>query len=137
MTKIEKAFFDTNVFIYALDRDMDVAKTVLEEAILSDSAVTSSITIMEYCSGIYKKAGDAGVKVFQNFIKDNYIYVCPIDNSKAVTAAKLKSINSSLKSMDAIQLAAAIEEGCEFFYTNDKRLQKVEGVDLEIKLLGL
>ncbi|MBO4235216.1 MAG: PIN domain-containing protein [Firmicutes bacterium] len=136
MIKIEKTFFDTNIFIYALDKDMDAAKSILEEAILSDSAVTSAITVMEYCTGIYGKAGDIGVKSFQNFIKDNYIHVCHIDSAKAVTAAKIRAGNSALKSFDALQIAVAIESGCEAFYTNDKRLKKVKGIDLEIRVLG-
>lgn len=135
MIKIEKAFFDTNIFIYAIDKDIDAAQSILEEAILSDSAITSAITVMEYCAGIYGKSGEAGVKVFQNFIKENYVYVCHIDSAKAVTAAKIRSRNSSLKALDALQIASAIEEGCEVFYTNDKRLRKVQGVDLEIRVL--
>lgn len=45
-------------------------------------------------------------------------------------------MNTSLKSFDAIQLAAALEEGCDAFYTNDKRLKNVQGVDLEIRTLN-
>ena len=136
MTKIERAFFDTNIFIYALDRDMDEAKAILEEAILSDSAVTSAITVMEYCVGIYEKLGDRGIKTFQSFLKDNYVHVCHIDSAKAITAAKIRNLNMSLKSFDALQLAAALEEGCDVFYTNDKRLKKVQGVDLEIRTMS-
>ena len=134
MINTEKAFFDTNIFIYALERDMEEAKHALEEAILSDSAVTSTITIMEYSAGIYKKTGDEGIAVFQNFIRDNYIYVCSIDSATAITAAKLKVQNPFLKSADALQLASALEEGCNVFYTNDKRLKKIEGVKLEIRM---
>ena len=136
MTKTEKAFFDTNIFIYALDRDMDEAKAVLEEAILSDSAVTSVITVMEYCAGIYGKLGDRGVKTFRGFLNDNYVHVCHIDSAKAITAARIRCMNTSLKSFDALQLAAALEEGCDVFYTNDKRLKKVQGVDLEIRTMS-
>ena len=136
MTKTEKIFFDTNIFIYALDRDMDDAKSVLEEAILSDSAVTSVITVMEYCTGIYGKLGDKGIKMFQGFLKDNYVHVCHIDPAKAITAAKIRNLNMSLKSFDALQIAAAIEEGCDVFYTNDKRLKNVKGVDFEIRTMG-
>ena len=136
MTKTEKIFFDTNIFIYALDRDMDDAKAVLEEAILSDSAVTSVITVMEYCTGIYGELGDKGIKMFQGFLKDNYVHVCHIDSAKAITAVRIKALNRSLKSFDALQIAAAIEEGCDVFYTNDKRLKNVQGVDLEIRTLN-
>lgn len=136
MIKTKKAFFDTNIFIYALDRDMDEAKSILEEAILCDGAVTSAITVMEYCAGIYSKLGDKGVKTFQGFLKDNYVQVCHIDSAKAITASRIRSLNRSLKSFDAFQLAAAIEEGCDVFYTNDKRLKNVQGVDLEIRTIN-
>lgn len=56
-----------------------------------------------------------------------------VPSFKAITAARIRCMNTSLKSFDALQIAAAIEEGCDVFYTNDKLLRKVQGVDLEIR----
>ena len=135
MNRIEKCFFDTNVFIYALDMGMDEAQRVLEEAIMSDSAVTSAITIMEYCTGIYRKATEKEVKAFRNFIEENYIHVSSADKETALLAAKLRGDNTSLKLLDALQLATAVKEGCEVFYTNDKRLRNLQGINLEIRAI--
>ena len=133
---MERWFIDTNVFIYALDRGMEAAICVLEEAVAADAAITSPITIMEYCSGGDNLNVEAVALLFKEFISDNYIRVYPVSSETGYIAAKLRNDNSSLKAMDAMQLACAIENECTVFYTNDKRLKNIKIENLKIKDLS-
>lgn len=129
----KKAFFDTNLFIYALDSGIEDARIAMEEHIASDSICTSVITLMEFGAGAHRKAGEIGLLAFQDFLKQNYIKVYPITPEVAVEAAILRSSNKSLKSLDALQLATAADSHCSIFYTNDKKLQKIKIPDLEVR----
>ena len=133
---MERWFIDTNVFIYALDQGMENAVHILDNAVATDAAITSPITIMEYCSGGENNDVETISVLFKEFINDNYIRVYPISSETGYIAAKLRDSNPSLKAMDAIQLACAIENECSIFYTNDIRLKKIKIDNLEIKDLG-
>ena len=51
-----------------------------------------------------------------------------IDLSVSDAAARLRAKYPSLKSIDALQLAAAIKGQCEVFMTNDRRLKQVSEI---------
>ena len=132
---IDKVFFDTAIFIYALEAGLEEAQDILENAIASDSAVTSTITLMEYSTGAFRRNDKDSLKRFQRFLEDNYIAVTEISRKIALRAGELRGEHSSLKSMDALQLACAIENKCDVFYSNDNRLKRINLPEIEIRTL--
>ena len=132
---IDNVFFDTAIFIYALEAGLKEAQDILENAIASDSAVTSTITLMEYSTGAFRRNDKDSLKRFQRFLEDNYIAVTEISRKIALRAGELRGEHSSLKSMDALQLACAIENKCDVFYTNDIRLKRINLPEIEIRTL--
>ena len=132
---IDKVFFDTAIFIYALEAGLEEAQDILENAIASDSAVTSTITLMEYSAGAFRRNDKDSLKRFQRFLEDNYIAVTEISRKIALRAGELRGEHSSLKSMDALQLACAIENKCDVFYSNDNRLKRINLPEIEIRTL--
>ena len=132
----DKVFFDTAIFIYALEAGLKEAQDILENAIASDSAVTSTITLMEYSTGAFRRNDKDSLKRFQRFLEDNYIAVTEISRKIALRAGELRGEHSSLKSMDALQLACAIENKCDVFYTNDIRLKRINLPEIEVRTLS-
>ena len=131
----EKIFFDTNVFIDSIDRDEPVPSSLLENAVAENCAATSTVTVMEYCTGIFNEKNPASRTYFVNFLEENCVRVYPIDVDTAVFAAKLRGAHPSLRSMDALQLASAAVHHCSAFYTNDRRLAGVDVPGVDIRLV--
>ena len=54
----------------------------------------------------------------------------------AKKSAELRAKYKDIKLADALQLAAAIEYGCDAFFTNDKQLKQVSEINV-VYLAGL
>jgi predicted nucleic acid-binding protein len=50
----------------------------------------------------------------------------------AVTSYQLRAKYPALKTLDSLQLAAAIESGCDHFFTNDYGLKRVKEINIII-----
>ena len=59
------------------------------------------------------------------FLTDADIFIVPLTKEIANFAAQLRAKYFGLKSMDALQLASAIQNKCDIFLTNDKQLKQV------------
>ena len=129
----DRAAFDTAVVIYALDNDDLVSQKYLEDAVASCSAVFSTITILEYCTGLYRKGEGESVPAFMDFISGNYIYIQNIDQETAVLASEFRGQYPSLKAMDALQIASALKADCNILYTADRQLCKLTIAGLDIR----
>ena len=124
-----KIFVDTAPFIYFLEKSplyFLQVRDFLYSGYKSNSIFyTSVISIMEFSVLPLRKGRDFLIENFQKFVTDTGFLISPVDHDVAVKAAQLRSRYSFLRSMDAIQLAAAINWGCDIFFTNDIQLQKV------------
>lgn len=83
---------------------------------------------MEFSVLPLREGRDFLIENFQKFVTDTGFLISPVDDDVAVKAAQLRSRYSFLRSMDAVQLAAAINWGCDIFFTNDIQLQKVKEI---------
>lgn len=131
----KRVFIDSAPLIYFLDEDEKYGKLV--EKIIDDALkngrdiVISPITAMEYLVVPYRENRYDRIMAFYDFINEAEIEICNIDIETAEKSAQIRSEYRSFKNLDAIQLACAIENGCDTFLTNDKQLLQFKEIDIE------
>ena len=89
---------------------------------------TSTVTVEEFLVFPYRNNDYSAVESFWTFINEGNIDILQIDNAVAVEAAKIRAEYQHFKTMDALQLAAAICGGCDLFLTNDKQLKQFDKI---------
>jgi predicted nucleic acid-binding protein len=60
----------------------------------------------------------------------NNFYLLDISSEIAITAGELRGRYPFLKSMDALQIAAAMEKNVDVFLTNDLKLKQVNNINV-------
>ena len=132
MNVYKRIFLDTSPLIYFLDENSmfkpNMDKIFYEILNQGSTLITSTITVEEFLVYPYRKEDFTAIQGFHNFIKDKKISVLKIDVNIAVEAAKIRAEYRHFKSMDALQLAAAICSGCDLFLTNDKQLKQFDKI---------
>lgn len=128
MIEFERIFVDTAPFIYFLEKNptyyekpKNFFRQCYEKGI---EIVTSAITVEEYAVFPYRNQKIELIDLFHEFVKDMEIDVVSIDQEIAEKAAKIRAKYKDFKSMDALQIASAIQTGCDVFLTNDKQLRQ-------------
>lgn len=123
-------FVDTNVLIYAYsDTELEKKKKVLS-LLTTESIAISTQVVNEFIWVMNRKFNvDFGsLKFIINNLFDLY-KVCIINQSAVLKAIDLsKRLNFSY--WDSLMLAAALELGCNIFYTED--LQDGQNIDNQI-----
>ena len=125
---MNKSFFDTSIFIYALENDSEIARDLFQQAITVGAVGTSTITLMEYATGCFKHDRLDILNNFQRFLNALMVEVVPVNDVIALKAAEIRSNYSSFKQMDALQIATAVVSGANVFYTNDKQLLQFQEI---------
>ena len=125
---MNKSFFDTSIFIYALENDSEIARDLFQQAITVGAVGTSTITLMEYATGCFKHDRLDILNNFQRFLNALMVEVVPVNDVIAFKAAEIQSNYSSFKQMDALQIATAVVSGANVFYTNDKQLLQFQEI---------
>ncbi len=137
MTEYKRAFCDTAIFIYYLEKNesfFENAKNIFADSLRKEvEIVTSTITYEEYCVLPYRVGDKIRITNFNRFINILKIKIFDISIDIANMAAVVRAKYPSIKSMDALQIATAIVSECDVFYTNDKQLLQVE--ELEVVVL--
>ena len=122
-------FVDTMPFIYLIEEHPVYVETVETFFIgaLRDKnyrLMTSMITLAEVLVQPYQTGNDALVVEYEGIICDSdELRIAPIDRVTAQKAARLRA-DYSLKMADALQLAASLVNGADYFLTNDKGIVK-------------
>ena len=119
---MKRSFFDTSIFIYALESASIPARNLFQHALTEGVVGTSTITLMEYATGCFKHNRLDVLNNFQRFLKALKCEVVPVNDVIAFKAAEIRSQYEAFKQMDALQLATAVVSGANVFYTNDKQL---------------
>lgn len=135
---VSRLFLDTAPVIYLVERNpyfFDLAEAIFaridNNALM---AVTSAITLAE-CLIVPFRIGSTQLQQdFADLIVsgDNTIFLS-IDQQIASRAAELRA-RYNLSLTDALQIAAALEAGCQAFLTNDNSLRRV--TELSILVLN-
>ena len=128
---MKKSFFDTSIFIYALENNSVAARNLFQQALTDGTVGTSTITIMEYATGCLKHGKIERLNNFRYFLKALMFEVVPVDDTVAIKAAEIRANYQFFKAMDALQLATAFVSGADVFYTNDKQLLQYKEIAVE------
>ena len=128
----EKLFLDTAPLIYYLDVDERYAWKVKDSLSLAldnkKEISTSVITATEYLTHPYRDENLGKVAAFFAFIAASQINIISIDVAIAERAAQIRAEYPCFKTMDSLQLAAALLNDCDAFLTNDKQLCQFTGL---------
>ena len=128
-------FLDANIVIYALESHATwglLAKTRLATAqAAGDSFMVSDLVRME-CLVLPLRLGNAVVEAqYLAFFGRPDVTVVSITAAVCDRAARIRAAHN-FKSMDALQIAAAVEHGANVFLTADARLHSFTGLTVEI-----
>lgn len=125
-------FLDTAPLIYFIEGNSDYRTVLAKLFDFNDkggfSFITSSITILEVLvKPLRDGKADIAAQYRDILTKAPGIEVLDFTSSTAEVAAQLRA-QYNLKTPDAIQLATAIEEGADFFLTNDNKLKIISSL---------
>ena len=109
-----KYFFDTALFIYALENASVPARSLFENANRTGRMVTSTISILEYCTGCYRNGRSELVDRFLSFLNDFGFEIVNIDREVSLEAARIYS----WQVLYAPVAAYSIQMICNFYSSN-------------------
>ncbi len=124
---------DTAAFIYFIEehpRFLSVVAPVFEEVAAGRLlAATSALTLLEVLV-VPHRAGDTALAERYEAIltRSRGLRMVDLDRSQLRAAAQLRAGHPSLRTPDALQVAAAITAGCSSWVTNDRRLPSFPGL---------
>jgi predicted nucleic acid-binding protein len=128
---------DTTPFIYLWERHpqyFPLAETLFQHLKKSQvQGITSIITLIEACVHPRRQGRLDLVHAYERaLLHSQHVRTLPVDAALARRAVILRA-QYGIHVPDALQIAAAIEAGATLFVTNDRRLAKVQ--DLDVLLL--
>jgi len=130
-----KIFIDTAPFIYLIENHPVFAgkmKNFITDAIVNgEEIVTSVVTISEFGVKPTKENRSDLIKKFEELLARLNVKILVVDQSAAKKAYELRAKYQFLKGMDAFQMALCINEKCDCFITNDKKLKRVTEIDVD------
>jgi predicted nucleic acid-binding protein len=128
MSRINRIFFDTNVFIYMFEglepnrsRMLDIRRRMLERG---DRIVTSAMTLGEVLVKPTKLGQASLIEEYDRAIRATS-EIISFDAQVAWRFATLRATHN-LRGADAIQLACAAHFGVDLFITSDQQLHKLD-----------
>ena len=123
-----RVFWDTNLFIYLFENNVEWSPQVLElrrkMRSRSDELITSWLTVGE----VLTKPGETGnailAKTYHSFFSSEAVELIAFGDAAAQQYAQIRS-RERVRPADAIQLACAAAAGVDLFVTNDNRLSRL------------
>lgn len=136
--EVSSIFLDTAPVIYYIEGHPHFGPLAKEavDAFRSERvrAFSSVVTLTEVLSKPIEADDEKLAKKFAEFLKHGRnLTLVEISEEIAEAAGRLRGKYKDLRTIDAIQIAAAIDVKADTFLTNDKRLKKVK----EIKVMVL
>ena len=130
--KGKRVYFDTNPFIYFVEEHDIFYEAVkpLFQMVLDDTIVayTSEFTLTETLIKPYKDKDQATIEAFTGLLLDSgYFSLLGADKNTFLTAAKVGG-ETMMRTPDALHMTTALENHCDFFITNDKRIRDYKTV---------
>jgi len=123
---LPRRFFDSDAIIHFINGEPDAGPVVgalMEEASAGQwTLVVSAVTMLEVTRQKSKPVDPTKYAKIMSFFENPYVFVRELDILLAEKAQKLIYYYLWLHPNDAAHLAAAIDTGCEVFYTYDEEL---------------
>jgi predicted nucleic acid-binding protein len=138
---MSRIYWDTMLFIYYFEGHSDFGPRVRqihhEMTRRGDILCTSIFTAGEIFVGPQRLKDYENLKRLKDYFESDEIEVIPFTISTAEAYSRIRAENSVLPG-DAIHLASAAEARTDLFFTNDKRIQKlnVSGINFIAGLDG-
>ena len=126
ISRSSRIYVDTNIFIYLIEGNPERTRSVIEifqDIVNADAiVVTSEMTVAECFYGASKQQNLAAITAYEALFSSTDIEIIPLDGALAKRAA-ISGAELSLKLIDSLHYICALEEGCDFFFTSDKRFK--------------
>lgn len=126
---------DTSVFIYHFEKSktyFNVTKEIFSrlDNDLGFLAITSIHSLLELCVKPIKESRHDLVEEYSNkLLYDEQLTALMIDGEIIIKAAELRA-RYGIKTPDAIQIATSIIGQANAFITNDKKLERIEEIEV-------
>jgi predicted nucleic acid-binding protein len=118
-------FWDTNLFIYLMERNPEFFPVVegirRRMRLRNDRLCTSTLTLGEVLAAPYAEGNELLAQRYRAILRPPNIEVLPFTVDCAEHYAKIRA-DRTIGRSDAIQLACAAHAGVDLFLTNDRRL---------------
>jgi len=130
LKQVQTIFLDTAPIIYYIEAHPQfgpLAKEIVNSFQVGNlTAYSSVITLVEVLPKPIQTGNDNPVKKFSELLRGGKnISLLDISSDIAESAGRLRGRYTSLRSMDAIQIAASINVEADVFITNDIRLKQI------------
>jgi len=131
LDQIQTVFIDTAPIIYYIEAHPQFGPLAKEIVSSFQSgkliAFSSVITLVEVLPKPVEAGNEKLVKKFSDFLKaGRNISLLDISSDIAELAGKLRGRYTSLRALDAIQIAVSINVKADAFITNDVKLKQIE-----------
>jgi predicted nucleic acid-binding protein len=126
---------DTALFIYYIEENetfLPLVAPIFEDVSAGRrDVVTSSLTLLEVLVVPYRAGNLALAERYEAYLsRSRGVRLVDIDRSQLRTAAHLRALHPTVRTPDALHLAAALLAGCSAFVTNDRDLPAVPGLEV-------
>jgi predicted nucleic acid-binding protein len=134
LSGVSRLAIDTSPFIYFIERHPDFIDVVRELFRRIDSGMLTGCTSMVTLVEVFTKPFQAGNPTLQREYQDLLLHsrnlaTVSIGAVIAEEAARLRA-TQQLRTPDALQIATAIQQGCQAILTNDHRLRHASGIQV-------
>ena len=123
---------DTAAFIYLIEAHPVYMPPLRPLFVAADreelTIVTSAVTLLEVLVVPYRAGNTALAQRYETLLtRGRGVRLREIDRGLLRAAAQLRAV-TGVRPPDALQVAAALAEGCTAFVTNDQRLHSLSGL---------
>ncbi|HJT33844.1 MAG TPA: PIN domain-containing protein [Pirellulales bacterium] len=128
-------FLDTNPVIYFVEQPptwgVKASARVAAVRMLGEQLAVSDLVRMECIVGPLRTGDAAKLADFQSFFTAPDVIVLSITGAVCDRAAQIRA-QHGFKPLDSLHLAAAVENGCTHFITNDASLKGFPDILIEL-----
>ena len=136
---VTSVLLDTSILIYYLEgiEPYNLLATEIFQDIVDENITgfLSVISITEFVAKPLVTGKVIDIEGFKQFLASLPIQVLEVNSEIAERAGQLRSQYPSVSTPDALIVATALENDCDVFVTNDKRLKKLEVYGLTVIVL--
>jgi predicted nucleic acid-binding protein len=137
-----KTFIDTNVLIYAHDKDAvrkyEIAKAVLRELWSERTGVLSMQVLQEFYVNVTRKIATPLPKDLARGVVNSYAIWCMETTSAEISAAFQIEDESGISFWDALIVSSAAKSGASRILSEDLNAgQRIAGIPIENPFVGI